>query len=238
MRIRPALWFSLLLTFSCATNKLPKEKIENMKARYLLEYGKNPDLWPVMVGLKEEVYRIFPVPVENAVGTNVINNAITLLRFQGDKIKYDKLIQGHFGASAGGLFSHTPVFDSEWIAYGQSRGFMLFNTRTCEFKEHIPYPKMELRITDVRPIPSQPFTFIIQVERGNTPVDDRIFQIVKFDLKGNYTVLAELEQLGRHYGEKGEMWAITGNTIINYNRNDTLLEAFDLNLKPVNHPLC
>ncbi len=164
MAIRSAFWLSLLLFLCCATNKLPKEEIEGMKSHYLLEYGKKPDLWPLIVGLKEDVYSIFPVPVENAVGTNVINSAITLIRFKGDKIQYDHLIKDHFGASAGGLFSHPPVFDSEWIAYGQSRGFMIFNTKTHVFLDHIPYPKMELRITDVRVIPTQPFTFIIQVE--------------------------------------------------------------------------
>ncbi len=61
---------------------------------------------------------------------------------------------------------------------------------------------------------------------------------MQFDLKGNYTVLAELEQIGRHYGVKGEPWAIKDDMIINYNRNDTLLEAFDFNLKQTKHPLC
>jgi len=228
----------LVLITQCATNKLSKEDIEAMKARFVLEYGKPPDLWPVMVGLKEEVYSIFPVPVENAVGTNVIDFAITLLRFEGDKIHYEQLIKGHPGASAGGLYSHCPVFDKEWIAYGQSRGFSLFNIKTKQFVDHTPYPQLEKRITAVAPVTSQPFTFLIQIERGNTPVDDRVLQIVRFDLKGNFEVLAELEQIGRHYGEKGEPWCFSERTFINYNRKDTLLEAFDLNFKPVQHPLC
>jgi hypothetical protein len=209
-----------------------------MKARFILEYGKTPDLWPTMVGLKEEVGNIFPVPSENAVGTNELNNAITLLKFDDDKIQYKELIKDYPGAGAGGLYSYCPVFDREWIAYGQSRGFSLFNIKTKEFVDHIPYPKLEKRITAVRAIANLPLTFLIQVERGNTPIDDRILQIVRFDLKGNFVTLAELEQIGRHYGEKGEPWSFSGDTLINYNRKDTLLEAFDLNFHKIQHPLC
>jgi len=226
----------LVLITQCATNKLSKEDIEAMKARFVLEYGKPPDLWPVMVGLKEEVYSIFPVPVENAVGTNVIDFAITLLRFEGDKIHYDQLIKGHPGASAGGLYSHCPVFDKEWIAYGQSRGFSLFNIKTREFVDHILYTQLGLRISGAIAIPEQPFTFLIQIERANYPESDRVLQIVRFDLKGNFEVLAELEQIGRHYGERGEPLIIRDNRIFGW--HDNVFEVYDLNLKPSQHPLC
>ena len=206
-----------------------------MKARFVLEYGKPPDLWPVMVGLKEEVYSIFPVPVENAVGTNVIDFAITLLRFEGDKIHYDQLIKGHPGASAGGLYSHCPVFDKEWIAYGQSRGFSLFNIKTKKFVDHIPYPQLGMRITAATAIPGQPFTFLIQVRRANGDIRDRVLQIVRFDLKGNFEVLAELEQIGRHVGERGSPLIIRDNKIFGWYKG--VFEVYDLNLKPSQHPL-
>jgi len=225
----------LVLITQCATNKLSKEDIEAMKARFVLEYGKPPDLWPVMVGLKEEVYSIFPVPVENAVGTNVIDFAITLLRFEGDKIHYDQLIKGHPGASAGGLYSHCPVFDKEWIAYGQSRGFSLFNIKTREFVDHILYTQLGLRISGAIAIPEQPFTFLIQIERANYPESDRVLQIVRFDLKGNFEVLAELEQIGRHVGERGSPLIIRDNKIFGWYKG--VFEVYDLNLKPSQHPL-
>jgi hypothetical protein len=95
-----------------------------------------------------------------------------------------------------------------------------------------------MRITAAKAIPEKPFTFLIQVRRANGDLRDRVLQVVRFDLKGNFEVLAELEQIGRHYGEKGEPWSFSGSTFINYNRKDTLLEAFDLHFKPVQHPLC
>lgn len=234
--MRNRFWLLLLVLITqCATNKLPKEDREAMKARFVLEYGKQPDLWPVMVGLKEEIYSIFPVPAENAVGTNVIDFAITLLRFEGDKIHYDQLIKGHPGASAGGLYSHCPVFDREWIAYGQSRGFSLFNIKTKEFVDHIPYPQLGMRITATTAIPGQPFTFLIQVRRANGDLRDRILQVVRFDLKGNFEVLAELEQIGRHTGERGSPLIIRDNKIFGWHKG--VFEVYDLNLKPSQHPL-
>lgn len=228
----------LAIFFGCASNKLPKEEIEGMKARYLLEYGKDPDLWPVMVGLKEEVAHIFAVPVENAVGTNDLNNAITLLRFHGDKIEYDLVRKDFLDNVSGGDFCYLPVFDEEWIGYSQTRGFLLFNVKNGSFKDHIPYTKSHLYITDVRPFPASPFTFIFQVCRGHAPKDDRLFQLLKFDLKGNYELLNEIEQIGRHPIGWVEPWLIQNKTLIMYNEEKKRLEAYDADLKPSSHPFC
>src|SRR5271157_2040536 len=91
--MRRNVFFLLIFAFlaGCSHNSLSKKEIQNMKAQYALHYGKAPDLWPIMVGMKDENTDIFSVPTENAVGTNSLNNAITLLKFNKDQIEYDEV---------------------------------------------------------------------------------------------------------------------------------------------------
>jgi hypothetical protein len=111
----------------------------------------------------------------------------------------------------------------------------LFNIKTKEFVDHIPYPQLGMRITAAKAIPEKPFTFLIQVRRANGDLRDRVLQVIRFDLKGNFEVLAELEQIGRHTGERGSPLIIRDTNIFGWQKG--VFEVYDLNLKPSQHPL-
>ena len=91
--------------------------------------------------LKPELYDIgtefslslFPVPQNNAIGTNDLNNAITLLSFHKGKIKYDKYFKNAIDDVEGGG-EYLPVIAPDTIGFGQSRRFLLYNFRTRDVR--------------------------------------------------------------------------------------------------------
>jgi len=78
---------------------------------------------------------LFPVPWDNAIGTNDLNNAITILSFDKGKIKYDQYFKNALSqVGGGGIF--IPVFSPDTIGFGQVRRFVFYNFRT---KKHERY---------------------------------------------------------------------------------------------------
>src|SRR6185369_12620124 len=72
---------------------------------------------------------LFPVPQDNSIGTNDMNNAITLLSFHKGKITYDKYFKNAVKDVEGGG-EYLPVISQSLIGFGQSRRFLLYNFRT------------------------------------------------------------------------------------------------------------
>jgi hypothetical protein len=120
---------------SCTWNTLDRQEIETMKAEFVLRYGGQPALWPVMAGMREEI-DIFSVPVENAVGTNSINNAITLLRFDKDRIEHDEIRRNFIEGVGSGDKYYSDIFSDRWIGYTQTRGLLLFGLKDRSFADH------------------------------------------------------------------------------------------------------
>ena len=205
-----------------------------MKAQYALHYGKAPDLWPVVVGMKDENTDIFSVPTENAVGTNSLNNAITLLKFNKDQIVYDEVRKDFIEGVGSGDKFYPGIFSDIWIGYTQTRGFLLFNLKDKSFADHIVLKPSYEWITNVNVIDSAKFQFLFQVCRSD---ELRFLRVFEFDGKGNFKQISEL-QAGPHKVGYLEPWAIQNKTIFVYNNDSIKMTAFDINFKPVQHPFC
>jgi hypothetical protein len=228
----------LLLGFlrGCSRNTLSKKDIESMKAKYLLEYGKPPALWPVMVGLKEEC-DIFSVPEEDAVATNCLNNAITLLRFDKDKIKYDEVRRDFIDGVGSGDKFYPGIFSDQWIGYTQTRGFLLFNLKKKSFADHIPIKSGDDFFTDVKTYDGIKLQFLFQVCHPYFDEGKRFLKLIEFDGKGGFKQISEIEA-GTHKGGCIEPWAIQNKTIFVYNNDSTRITAYDINFGPISHPFC
>lgn len=203
---------------------------------YTMKYGKEPDLWPKVLRLESEVSHIFSVPEINAVGTNDLNNAITLIEFADNDVTYREIKRNFLQNVSGGDFCYLPVFDDHWIGYSQTRGFLLFNIDDGSFYDHIPFKKPHQWITDVKVTDSNTYSFIFQVCSGNTPEDDRFLDIIQFDLQGSYTIIGEM-QAGMHPSGWVEPWVVHDQKILIYEEAANSLKVYDYNFKQTTHPL-
>jgi hypothetical protein len=205
-----------------------------MKDKYLLEYGKKPDLWSIMVGLKGDGINIFSVPTENAVGTNCLNNAITLLRFNNDQIKYDEVRKDFIDGVGSGDKFYPGIFSDKWIGYTQTRGFLLFNLNDRSFADHIVIKPSYEWITNVCTFNGDKMQFLFQVCRSD---EKRFLRVIEFDGKGGFKQISEL-QAGPHKVGYLEPWAIQNQTIFVYNNDSIKMTAYDIYFKQVSHPFC
>jgi hypothetical protein len=230
------LWavIALLILVGCSGNTLKKKEIENMKAEYALRYGTAPDLWPVMVGMGNQDIDIFSVPADNAVGTNSINNAITLLRFNKDRIEYDEVRRNFINGVGDGDKFYPGIFSDKWIGYTQTRGFLLFNLKDKSFADHIIIKPSYEWITNVAYTGRNDLEFLFQVCRSD---EKRFLRIFDFNGKGAFNQISEI-QAGPHTVGYLEPWAIQNRTIFIYNNDSIKMTAYDMNFKPVDHPFC
>jgi hypothetical protein len=208
-----------------------------MKAVYALQYGKQPDLWPVMVGMKNPDTDIFSVPVDNAVGTNCLNNAITLLRFNKDQIEYDEVKRDFINGVGEGNKYYPGIFSEQWIGYTQTRGFLLFNLKDKTFADHIPLQSGDEYFTGVSAFDGSKNQFIFQVRDDRFLESKRFLRMLEFDGKGGFKQISDF-QAGLHKVGYLEPWAIQKKVIFVYNIDSTKITAYDVNFKPVNHPFC
>ncbi|MGA2507008.1 MAG: hypothetical protein ABSF80_05980, partial [Chitinispirillaceae bacterium] len=205
-----------------------------MKAQYALHYGKAPDLWPIVVGMKDENTDIFSVPTDNAVGTNSLNNAITLLKFNKDQIEYDQVRKDFIEGVGSGDKFYPGIFSENWIGYTQTRGFLLFNLKDKSFADHIVLKPSYEWITNVNVIDGAKMQFLFQVCRSD---ELRFLRVIEFDGKGKFKQISEL-QAGAHKVGYLEPWAIQNKTIFVYNNDKIKITAYDINFKPVQHSFC
>lgn len=224
----------VLVITGCSGNTLKKKEIEKMKAEYLLQYGKNPDLMPVMIGMRNPDTDIFSIPVDNAVGTNSINNAITLLRFNKDQIEYDEVRKDFINGVGDGDKFYPGIFSENWIGYTQTRGFLLFNLQTKEFADHIIIKPSYEWITNVAFTGRSSLEFLFQICRSD---EKRFLRVFDFDGKGAFKQTSEI-QAGLHGIGYLEPWAIQNKTIFIYNNDSIKITAYDMHFKPIHHPFC
>lgn len=234
---RSIVLFAASLLLTCTWNTLHKKEIETMKNEFVLRYGGQPDLWPVTVGLKEEM-DIFSVPVDNAVGTNSINNAITLLRFNKDRIEYDEVRRNFIDGVGSGDKYYPGIFSDEWIGYTQTRGFLLFNLKDKSFADHIPLKSSDEYFTKTACFDARKFQFLFQVRDNRYLESRRFLRLIQFDTKGKYDLISDF-QTGPHGDAlSSEPWAIQNKTIFIYNNDSIRITAYDMDFKPLTHPFC
>ena len=225
---------ALLILAGCSGNTLKKKEIEKMKAEYLLRYRKAPDLWPIMVGMGNQDIDIFSVPADNAVGTNSINNAITLLRFKKDKVEYDEVRRNFINGVSDGDKFYPGIFSDQWIGYTQTRGFLLFNLKDKSFADHIPIKSGDQYFENVMAYDGSKLQFVFHVHEAYYHEGIRYLKLIEFDGKGNFKDISEIKT-GK---DEGEPWAIQNKTIFIYNNDSIKITAYDMNFKPVDHPFC
>ncbi len=227
----------VLVITGCSGNTLKRKEIEKMKAEYLLQYGKNPDLMPVMIGMRNPDTDIFSVPADNAVGTNSINNAITLLRFNKDRIEYDEVRRDFINGVGDGDKFYPGIFSDNWIGYTQTRGFLLFNLRDKSFADHVPIKSGDQYFKNVAAFDGTKLQFVFHIHEAYFHEGIRYLKLLEFDGKGGFKNLSEIKTGKDEVGYQ-EPWAIQNKNIFIYNNDSIKITAYDMNFKPIHHPFC
>ncbi|MBC2695370.1 MAG: hypothetical protein HF982_08870 [Desulfobacteraceae bacterium] len=201
-----------------------------MASLYELDRTSVPVIQPQIFPLKEDIYHIFAVPEYNAIGTNDLDNAITLLRFQKDKIQYDLRAKNFLKQVSGGGLRFLPVFSKNTIGYAQTRRFVLFNIKKNTHKRYTISKDMSDYPEKVAIIDAKKKHFLIEITHYKSDYDDscdRILQLIDFGSEKE-KVLSSVK-----LGER-DLWTVLDKTIFVYFRNN--LRAMNINFEPIEHP--
>jgi hypothetical protein len=234
-----------LFVSECSSNTITKNEIELMKTEYQIRYGQEPDLWPVIIGTNENFIEIFSVPIENAIGTNSLNNAITLLKFMDDKIVYDEMRRDFIEGVDWGDKCYLGVFSDSWIGYTQTRGLLLFDLKTKNFKRFVLSNSISTVISKVQVFDSSKYNFLFQfndhfhnMDSDSNAFGERTLRLINLNDEMEFE---DISQMGIGVVEIGyaEPWDIHNKTIFVYRRNsENGIAAYDMYFNPIEHPFC
>jgi hypothetical protein len=182
--------------------------------------------------LPKEIVMIFPVPLEDTVGTNDLNNAITLMKMSENKIEIEDRFKDFVENVGGGKLSFLPVISDDTIGYAQSRRFILANLKENTVKQYLICKRLEENIGRVAIADAEKRIFLFEILSFNDdPTDmsgpDKILKVMNLSAKPE-RALAE-RMLG-----KEDRWTVHGGKVLIFHRDK--VQALDLNLKPTSHP--
>ena len=204
------------------------------KMEPLYDLNKTEKWTPVEYKLRRELSHLIPVPRDNALGTNDMNNAITLIKFNKDRLVFEEVARDFLKYVSGGAMSILPVFHSDIIGYTQTRGFLLFNLRTKEFTDYRICPSIEESITKaaVADVQKRHFLFEVQKFPKNSDGSGRDFTMFLrlIDLSGKEEKLIKEIKL-----DPGVDWLVFSGKIFMFLENR--MQVYTGNFGPAYHPL-
>ncbi|MBR9981353.1 MAG: hypothetical protein KFF50_10030 [Desulfatitalea sp.] len=193
--------------------------------------------------LKPQFYKIgstfslslFPVPHDNAVGTNDMHNAITIISFpRGKKPRFDRHFRRAVSDVRGGG-TYLPITSDDSIGFGQTRRFLLYNFKTKTHEEYRIVFSLDCTIEKISIADSEKRRFIFQIQEHTSGSPDpwdytNLLQLI--DLSGKEVKL--IKEI--NYG-KGVTWTAAFNKIFLYCLEKEEVQVLDMNFEPSHHPL-
>lgn len=178
---------------------------------------------------------LFPVPFDNAVGTNSMSNTLTVLSFPEGKLREDRYFKNVVDDILGsGVY--LPLISKNEVGFALGRLFLLFNFKTetarlyrLAFSIGKTPEKMAIADADKK-------RFLVEIEAMNNRSED------PWDFK-NYLQLVELvgdrdvklvKEIRR---PTGTLWSIVDKKIFLWEYTDKKLQVLDMNFEPSQHPL-
>lgn len=177
---------------------------------------------------------LFPVPQDNAIGTNDLGNAITLLSFHKRRLSEDKYFRNAAHDFEGGG-TYLPVIDKDTIGIAQSRRFLLFDFKSKDCRDYRIVMSLEKTIEEVTIADPKKKHFIFEIEAHNPRSEDpwdftKSLQLI--DLCGT-----EPKIIKEFPKEIGVIWSVVSDKLFLQARRKKQLKVLNLNLEPDDHPL-
>jgi hypothetical protein len=206
----------------------------------LTEFNKDdlPRLKPIEFQLESEISNIFSVPFKNTVGTNDLNNAITLLELKDEKVNYIEKQKDFVDIVSLGEMIYMPLLSKKQIAYTLTRELIVCDIKKSQTNIFTVSDNDDEVISDAGIWNISKNQYFIDLDRtyfGNDGelINEKLYKICEVD-KHSLNKIAEME-----LGDKGVMgkcpWMIHDRKLIYYDQDK--LNVLDSGLKPVSHPL-
>lgn len=185
---------------------------------------------------------LFPVPQDNSVGTNDINNAITLISFHKggfffsnkDHLGFDKYFKNSIDRIGGGGV-YLPVVSKDVIAFGQVRRFMIYDFRKKIFHKFRIAESLAETIEKAAIADARRRHFIFEIEAHNSRSEDPwdiSNKLMLLDLSGQEAKL--IKQLPK---KNGTIWTVVRDKNFLLDLETKQVKVFNMNLEPSQHPL-
>ena len=182
----------------------------------------------------DSLISLFPVPQDNSIGTNDLNNAITLMSFHKGRIKKEQFFKNAF-RQVGGSGTFIPVIAQDTIGFGQVRRFVMYNFRTKKHESHSIVVSLEKTIEKIAIADAQMRRFIFEIEAHNPKSEDPwdyTRYLMLMDLSGN-----EPKLLNNYHKGKGVAWTVAYNKLFLYDIGKNQFKVLTTNFEPAYHPL-
>jgi hypothetical protein len=193
-----------------------------------------PHLDAAAFPLREPLNAIFAVPERGSIGTNSLDEAITVIDLSGGKARLREVRRRFKKYVSGGKMVFLPEFSRDTIGYTQTRGFLLFNVKTGEFRDQLIVRLLQLELQDVAVIDWEKRLFLFNVEFLPGMTTSPITELHLVDLAGD-----EPKDLARIEIKHKPQGVELGKTTFYFTKDGSALRlhALDERLSPVEHPL-
>jgi hypothetical protein len=191
--------------------------------------------------LRPEEYRVrgsnlslFPVPQDNAIGTNDMGNAITLLTFKKGRLSSDKYFRNAAHDFEGGG-TYLPVIDKDTIGFAQSRRFLLFDFQTKDCRDYRIVMSIDKTIRKAAIADPLKKHFIFEIKEFNRHSEDHrdyTNHLLLMDLGGPEPRMIKEVNIGKVTG-----WTTAVGKNFLYDLKANKIRVLDMNLEESNHPL-
>lgn len=178
---------------------------------------------------------LFSVPQDNAVGTNDLNNVITLFTFQKDRLQSKEYFRNTIGSlSGGGQYLPEPLSDHS-IGFAQTRRFIIFDFNTKKAEEHTITTSIDRNILHVGIANIDKKQYFFEIESDNPKSEDynditRTLWLMDLNSKPPH-LIKKMEKA------KGSVWSIFKDQLFFCDFKNIELKVYNSNLGPSHHPV-
>lgn len=202
---------------------------DTMQPLYRLNRAVMPKLEPEIYSTKDkEILGLLDYPMDNAVATNMLGNAVTLIRFNDDKVKLKTVAKNFKDYVGGGHTVYLPVFSEDTIGYSQNRGFTLLNLNTKKCNYYSIAGSTNLLITFVKVIDAGKHIFLFGIDYIASKTPTQILRIM--DLSTEHGKIINEKMIGGN-------WGITVSSEAIFLHDQNIIKAMDFNFNEIDHPL-
>jgi len=177
---------------------------------------------------------IFSVPIDNAVGSNDMGNAITVISFPKEKIEFEKYFRNAVEQLQGGGV-YLPTATPNLVGFAQVRRFVLFDLKHKTHREYRIEMSIGNTIEKVAVADAGRRRFLMEIEEQRRGTSDpwdsnKILKLIDLS-EEKHKILKELPK------GPGTTWTTTHDRVLLWKFSDKKLQVFNMNLEPAHHPL-
>lgn len=199
-------------------------------------WGADEGITPNVISCHEPVDRIFGIQIANAVGTIDIGNQVTALELHKEGVRTRRLATTK-SIPLGVSRLHFPVLSSgRFACWTQGRALLYADVEAGSLSYAIVGTGFEESVRGIEKLTDSPLRVILDIShRDERRVRRRLLRVV--EIKNGDAYLHGEQEIGTVSYGYNPPWAITGGAVLVCGAGKPTLDAYDLRLQPVKHPL-